>query len=125
MPGPGTYEAPGINNRGKYPSSKFRNVRYIIMDSIKNEPERNLTCVGPGTCNLREYIDDLFNNDSRFSDLKVELMRQTTTKPFGTDSRKGPEYRHKLFVPGPGMYNTFSSFGDNLTLRCVRSKTEY
>ncbi len=51
-------------------------------------------------------------------------MRHTTSKPFGTDKRKGPEEKHRLFVPGPGMYDTFSTFGNNFDIK-HRSLTEY
>ena len=41
-------------------------------------------------------------------------MRNTAVKIFGTGERRGPEEPHKVGVPGPGMYQTFSSFGDNV-----------
>lgn len=72
--------------------------------------------MGPGSY-------DLFNSESKYSDSKVEEMRHTTAKLFGTDKRKGPEYAHKRFVPGPGMYDTFSTFGESCAK--FRSRTEY
>lgn len=49
-PGPGNYEAICINGKGKYPTSKFRNTRFIIVDALKNAPEQKELLVGPGSC---------------------------------------------------------------------------
>lgn len=50
VPGPGKYEAVAINPYGKYSSSKFKNTRYIIIDSLKKGLEEKPTPVGPGSC---------------------------------------------------------------------------
>ena len=91
---------------------------------IKNNPRSKNLMLDLDHVKKFIYIDDLFNKDSSFSHSKVEKMRNTYTRAFGTDKRKGPEYRHKLFVPGPGLYETFSSFGTNYQQRHFRSVTE-
>lgn len=84
-PGPGKYEPISISANGKYPSSKYKNTRTVLMDTLKKAPERVEGAeVGPGTY-------DLFNSDSKYSPEKIEVMRRTRTKPFGTAMRRGPE----------------------------------
>ena len=67
----------------------------------------------------------MFNSDSRYSPEKIEMMRRTRTKLFGTAVRRGPEDRSRLFVPGPGEYQTFSAFDSEYVNEFKRSKTEY
>ena len=66
------------------------------MDTNKKEPERvERARLGPGSY-------DLFNSDSRYSPEKIEMMRRTRAKPFGTALRRGHVDRARIFVPGPG-----------------------
>jgi hypothetical protein len=56
------------------------------------------------------HLDDVFS-DSNFSDERVMIMRRNTTKNFGTGNRTAVEDRSKKYIPGPGQYEAFSSFG--------------
>ena len=70
-------------------------------------------------------LDDVVNKDSKFSDEKIERMRRLKVKCFGTAKRRGPEERHRLFVPPPGFYQTFSSFDCSYINDSKRVHTEY
>jgi hypothetical protein len=89
-PGPGKYEAISINAGGKYPTSKFKNTRYIIIDGLKKAPKEEVSDIGPGSCNSHRIIDDLFNSESKYNAERINLMRRTRTKTFGTAKRRGP-----------------------------------
>lgn len=39
---------------------------------------------------------------------KSDSNMRRTTKSFGSSYRPGPEDKSKKYVPGPGMYQTFS-----------------
>jgi hypothetical protein len=61
---------------------------------------------------LLPNVDDVFG-DSEFSENRVQILRRNTAKQFGTGRRMNVEDRSKVSVPGPGQYESFSSFSNS------------
>lgn len=112
VPGPGQYSIPSLNPEGRYTISTHKNVRFIIMDGERSSPELKRPPIGPGSCIALTIIDELTSQDDISSQEKINLMRVRPRKTFGVSVRPSPAERTKLFVPGPGMYDTFSEFGE-------------
>ena len=102
VPGPGQYQTLEMNKSGRYAISKVRNTRCISFGHPKKSYYRSHHNPSPASYSI---------NDSSFSDQRVKMLRRNTAKTFTSGRRTPVHDTTKHAVPGPGQYQSFSSFG--------------
>lgn len=101
FPGPGQYkEMIQINQRGKFPSSRFENVHEVNFGADKSRRFVYNYNKNPGPSDYEKKPLFGFIFDSRF---KSSLPKSISFKWKNIDSRSN--------YPGPGQYRAFSEFG--------------
>ena len=100
FPGPGTYEVPGLNKKGIYYNSNYRNIQVNKFSKTKRFTQYDWKTPGPGAYNFENLIkgNGVIYNSKFMSD---------GAKTFG---KKLKWIKDKLITPGPGAYESFSEF---------------
>ena len=99
-PGPGTYEIPGLNKKGTYSNSNYKNTQCTKFSKTKRFNDYDFKIPGPGSYNFENLLKGngvIYN--SKF-----------TSNNAKTIGKKLKWIKDKLITPGPGAYESFSEF---------------